>query len=107
MALIDFRRPAGHGIVVEAAEGISLMALAVTNGIDEVVAECGGSLACGTCHVYIEAGVLADLPAMTAAEDQMLDFIAGERRPGSRLSCQIIVTRSLDGMVVELPTMVE
>jgi 2Fe-2S ferredoxin len=88
----------------EAATGESVMRVALTNGVDEIVAECGGSLACGTCHVYVEPSQRDALPAISAAEDEMLGFVADERRAESRLSCQIAMTDALDGLVVYLPS---
>ena len=79
------------------------MRAAVMNGLDGILAECGGSLACGTCHVYVEPSQLARLPPPSAVEDEMLDMTASERRPNSRLSCQIVMSDALDGLVLHLP----
>jgi len=75
----------------------------VQNDIKGVVAECGGSAMCATCHVYIPEEQLPLLPEMDFVEDEMLGSTAAERRPSSRLSCQIPVTEELDGLVVHLP----
>lgn len=83
--------------------GASLMSIAKSNGISGVEAECGGSLSCGTCHIYVEPKWLDLIPAPSLAESEMLDFVAAERRPSSRLSCQIRMTQDLDGMTVEVP----
>ncbi len=87
----------------DAAKGDSIMRVALTNGVDEIVAECGGSLACGTCHVYVEPSQLNLLPPIDVSEDDMLGFVASERRDNSRLSCQILMSEALDGLVVYLP----
>ena len=79
------------------------MMIAITNGVDEILAECGGSLACGTCHVYVEPSQLARLSPPSAAEQDMLSAVAGERRFNSRLSCQIGLSEALDGLVLHLP----
>ena len=76
---------------------------ATGNGIDGIVAECGGNCMCATCHVYVEPAQLALLPAISAEEDALLHGTAAERLPNSRLSCQIRVTPDLDGPVVYLP----
>lgn len=81
----------------------SVMEGAVTNGVDGIVAECGGSAMCATCHVYVREDFLALLPPVGEIEDTMLDLTACERRDNSRLSCQIKMTAALDGLVVEMP----
>ena len=84
---------------VDVENGYSVMEGAVNNNIDGIVAECGGACACATCHAYVDEAWLNRLPAMDDMEDAMLDS-AMERRPNSRLSCQIEVTAELDGLVV-------
>ena len=88
---------------LDIAEGTSVMQAATSNGIDGIVAECGGNCMCATCHVYVEPSQLALLPPMSDAEDALLDGTASDREPNSRLSCQITVTPALDGLVVNLP----
>ena len=79
--------------------GYSVMEGAIENDVPGIVAECGGACACATCHAYVEDSWLARLPEMDDMEDAMLDA-AYERRPNSRLTCQIEVTDELDGLVV-------
>lgn len=93
----------GRRNVVDAAAGVSVMQAAVSNGVDGIVAECGGSAMCATCHVYVESSDAIRLPPMKPNEDALLDGTASERRSNSRLSCQIVMTSELDGIVVELP----
>jgi 2Fe-2S ferredoxin len=100
---VTFLRPGGEVTVIDARPGTSLMRTAVGNGITEVVAECGGTLACATCHVYVDAGDLPKLPPPGEDENEMLDFTAATRAPGSRLSCQIQLTDELGAMTVRLP----
>lgn len=104
MPRITFVTPQGARRHIDAASGISLMMAAVTNGIDGIDAECGGSMACATCHVYIEANA-SHLPPASADESEILDTLSGERRPGSRLSCQVALDEKLDGLVVSVPAM--
>jgi 2Fe-2S ferredoxin len=87
----------------EAPEGVSLMQAATGYGIDGIVAECGGSALCATCHVIVDEAWAARLPAPSANELDMLDCTASERQPTSRLSCQIRLTAELQGLVVRLP----
>lgn len=88
---------------VDAKSGISIMENAIANDIDGIEAECGGSCMCATCHCFIEDELAAGIPAMESDEDEMLGFAAEERRPSSRLSCQVKMTDELDGIVVLLP----
>lgn len=93
----------GRSEAFEVAEGMSVMQGATGNGVDGIVAECGGNCMCATCHVYVEPAQLALLPTMSEEEDALLDGAAAERHPNSRLSCQIKVGPVLDGLVVHLP----
>ena len=88
---------------LEVSDGTSLMHAAVANGITGIVAECGGSQMCATCHVYVAPEWLDKLAPMQATEDAMLDSAASERKENSRLSCQILMSSELDGLVVHLP----
>jgi 2Fe-2S ferredoxin len=83
--------------------GDSVMEGAVKNGIDGIVAECGGSCMCATCHVYVDPTFLDRLDPMDETETEMLDAAAAERKPNSRLSCQLNVTHALDGLIVRMP----
>lgn len=83
--------------------GTSVMQAAVLHGVDGIVAECGGSCMCATCHVYVRDDQLALTPPMQADEDAMLEGTASPRRPNSRLSCQLVVSPEMDGLVVNMP----
>ena len=99
MPKVTFVTPEGATKIVEAPAGDTLMEAAFDNGIDGVVAECGGACACATCHVYVDEQWLPRMPAMDDMEDAMLDA-ALDRRPSSRLSCQIELVDDFDGLVV-------
>lgn len=86
----------------EVAVGTSLMEGASRNGIPGILGDCGGSCACGTCHVYINDQRAANLKPMDEGEDAMLEY-AIDRRPNSRLACQIPVTADMDGFLVGMP----
>lgn len=88
---------------LECATGQSLMQAAIANNVDGIEAECGGTMTCATCHVYVRDEFLSKLPIMTSDEDSMLDFTASLRKANSRLSCQIELTGELDGLTVDLP----
>ncbi len=86
---------------VEVDTGYTVMEAAVNNGVNSILAECGGACACATCHAYIDAAWVNKLPPMDDMEDSMLDA-AYERKESSRLTCQIEVTDELDGLVVHV-----
>ena len=92
----------GEETTVDAKEGMSVMQTAVNNGVDGIVAECGGACSCATCHVYVEPEWFDKLPEAQDMEKEMLDFVMSPQ-PTSRLSCQIKVTAELDGLVVTTP----
>ena len=83
--------------------GTSVMQAAVMHGVDGIVAECGGSCMCATCHVYVRGDQLEKCPPMQADEDAMLEGTASPRRPNSRLSCQLLISEKMEGLVVNLP----
>jgi 2Fe-2S ferredoxin len=87
---------------IELPEGISVMQGALSNSVPGIDGDCGGECACGTCHVYVEAGWLERLDTVGDAEACMLSF-ADAVQPNSRLACQIKMSRQLDGLVVALP----
>jgi len=87
--------------VVEAEPGMTIMEAAVDNGVRGIIAECGGACACATCHAYVSEKWLDRLPPPGELEDGMLDA-AMDRRPNSRLTCQLEVTDMLDGIELEV-----
>ena len=101
MPKITFISADGESQTFEAERGTSVMQVAVSNGLDGILAECGGSAMCATCHVYVDPECLAALPAPDAVEDEMLNATAAERRCNSRLSCQLTVGDT--DLVVRLP----
>jgi 2Fe-2S ferredoxin len=88
---------------VDVPAGMTVMAAALKNGIDGILAECGGVCMCSTCHVFVDEKFFDKLPAAQDTEEAVLEIAAIERRPNSRLSCQIKVTDDLDGLIVRLP----
>jgi ferredoxin, 2Fe-2S len=103
MSTVTYTDHAGESRVVEATVGESVMETAVRNGVPGIVAECGGSLSCATCHVFVDETDLASLPPMEEMEDEMLWGAAQDREDTSRLSCQIKVTEGCD-LHVTTPT---
>ena len=103
MPRVTYIDPDGTEHLVDADVGTSVMMAAVSSDIDGIVAECGGSLMCATCHVYVDPAFAERLPPRSPDEDEMLEAAASERLQNSRLSCQIELTDELDGLVVRLP----
>lgn len=102
MCEIVFIDSAGQEKRVSAENGETLMAVAIRNGIDGIVAQCGGALACGTCHCYIDQPHLDLLPPPSEEEAMMIEFVM-EPAANSRLSCQILMSSVSDGMRVVVP----
>ena len=88
---------------VEAAPGESIMEAAMRGSVAGVVAECGGSCTCATCHVYVDEAWLEKTGERSLEEDEQLDN-AFDVRPNSRLSCQIKMSDELDGILVRTPS---
>jgi len=103
MPTITFIHPDERSERIDASVGDSVMQVATGNGVDGIVAECGGNAMCATCHVYVDESWMARLASMSADEDELLNGVAAERLSNSRLSCQIKITPELDGLVVRLP----
>jgi 2Fe-2S ferredoxin len=93
----------GQSREVDVPVGTTVMNAALKNGIDGIIAECGGVCMCSTCHVYVDEKFFSKLPPAQDTEEAVLDISAEERKPTSRLSCQIKVTDDLDGLIVRLP----
>ncbi len=88
---------------IEVQNGLTVMEGAVQNDIPGIDADCGGGMACATCHVYVKEDWFNKLPKKEDGEEDMLDM-AFEPKPNSRLSCQIIVSNDLDGLEVNIPS---
>lgn len=94
----------GSRQTLDVSEGLSVMEIAVKNGISGIIGECGGSAMCATCHVYVDPSWSELLPSMSSEEDGLLEVgTACDRQSNSRLGCQLKITAALDGLVVRLP----
>ena len=102
MPQVTFIEHDGTAHIVTATIGKTLMEAAVDNNVPGIDADCGGACACATCHVFVTPEWEALTGDRTEAEIAMLNF-AAEVKPNSRLSCQIPITASLDGLVVHMP----
>jgi len=103
MPKVVYVSPAGDTREIDVPAGMTVMAAALKNGIDGIVAECGGVCMCSTCHVFVDQQFFDRLPSAQDTEEAVLEIAAVERQPTSRLSCQIKVTDDLDGLIVRIP----
>jgi 2Fe-2S ferredoxin len=102
MPNIIFIEPDGTRREVAAEIGESAMEAAKRNAIDNILAECGGSCICATCHVYVPAESAHLLQAPQAMELDTLEFTAEDVRPESRLACQIKLTEAHNGLILQV-----
>lgn len=93
----------GQEITAEVKDGLNMMEAAVANNVPHVIGECGGSLSCATCHVYVDEAWAGKVGSPDRFEDGMLDVAEAERKATSRLSCQIKAALALDGLVLHVP----
>jgi 2Fe-2S ferredoxin len=91
----------GERRAIQAPEGFSVMEAIRDNGIDEILALCGGCCSCATCHVYVDPDHVDRLPQMSEDEDYLLDS-AADRRATSRLSCQIQLVDAIEGLEITI-----
>ena len=103
MPKITYIEHTGKSHSVEVPKELSVMEGAIQNNIPGIEADCGGSCACATCHVYVEEKWFDNLPMKEDAEQDMLDM-AFEPKKFSRLACQITIADELDGLVVKMPS---
>jgi len=102
MPKITYIEHTGKSHTIEVPNGLSVMEGAISNNIPGIDADCGGSMACATCHVYVKEEWFNKLPTKEEGEDDMLDM-AYEPNKFSRLSCQLTVSNELDGLIVTMP----
>lgn len=103
MAVVTYVEHDGTRHAVDVQTGYSVMQGAMYNGVPGIVAECGGGLACATCHCLVDAEWTGRTGTPSEIETEMLATVPGGPQPNSRLSCQIAVDDTLDGLVVHLP----
>ncbi|MGE3692930.1 MAG: 2Fe-2S iron-sulfur cluster-binding protein [Novosphingobium sp.] len=94
----------GSSQEIDVPLGENVMRGALYNGVEGIVGECGGGLSCATCHCYVDEAWTAKVggPA-SQAEEELLESAAAELKPTSRLSCQIVMSAELDGLVIHMP----
>ena len=102
MPVVTYIDHKGNAVEADVPSGTTVMEGAVNNGIEGIIAECGGACVCSTCHCMVEENWREITGAPNEDEDMMLEAVS-ERSEGSRLSCQLVVTDEMDGLVVKLP----
>ena len=103
MPTITFIDQDGNQREIEAEAGSTVMETAINSDVPGILATCGGSCSCATCHVYVDDAFAGLLPPPDEMESALLDAVAAERQPNSRLSCQLSVTAAFDGLRVRIP----
>ncbi len=103
MANITWKMEDGSKISADVKDGLNLMEAATTNNVPHIGGECGGNLFCATCHVFVDPEWIARTGDGDDTEDCMLEMTDVERDYNSRLSCQIIASPGLDGLVLHVP----
>ena len=102
MAKITYITSENETHTIDVDNGLTVMEGAVQNNIPGIDADCGGGMACATCHVYVTEDWFDKLPKKEDGEEDMLDM-AYEPKKNSRLSCQLIVSDELDGLIITTP----
>ena len=103
MPKITYRTQDNKTHIIDVQNGLTVMEGAIQNDIPGIDADCGGGMSCATCHVYVNEEWLDKLPKKEDGEEDMLDM-AFEPKKNSRLSCQLIVSDILEGLVVSIPS---
>lgn len=102
MPIINYVQPDGSSQEIHVENGATVMQGAVDNMVEGILADCGGTCSCATCHCYVADDWKDKIGQPDDTEQDMLEFVV-EPKPNSRLSCQIVVSDELDGLVVQVP----
>ena len=105
MPVVVFVTADGRRIECEGQSGDTVMHVAVANGVEGIIGECGGSMMCATCHCFVDSEWIARAGSRKDGETDMLECAAVAARSTSRLSCQVRLNEELDGLIVHLPDM--
>ncbi len=101
MAKITVTNRSGELQTFDAESNRTLMEVIRDHGVDELLAICGGCCSCATCHVYVDEEFRDRLPTLSEDEDELLSG-SEHRKESSRLSCQLRISESLDGLRVTI-----
>ena len=103
MPKLHFIHPNGQTTSLDAPIGKSVMNICRDYGFSEVIAECGGAALCATCHVYVDESQYDMFAKPNEIENQLLEFVASEKKATSRLSCQLLITENCDNLRIYFP----
>jgi len=104
MPQVTYIESTGEAHTIDVPAGENVMRGALYNGIDGIIGECGGGLSCATCHCYVDEAWTERVGGPSSGDEgDLLEGVSSERKPNSRLSCQIVMSADLDGLVVRLP----
>ena len=103
MANITWVIEDGNEITVDVQDGLNLMEAATANNVPYIEGDCGGCLSCATCHVFVDEAWMDKTGEVDDVEDSMLEMTDVERKFNSRLSCQLIASVELDGLILRVP----
>lgn len=103
MPKITYIENNGSEHIVDLPMGATIMEGAIQNDVKGIIAECGGSCMCATCHIYVDEQFLDLLPEMEEEENEMLEAANAPRQSNSRLGCQVRVSKAMDGIIVRVP----
>ncbi len=101
MVTVHVKKRGGETLTIGGEDGLSLMQVIKDNGVDELLASCGGCCSCATCHVYVDEAFVTSLPVMSDDENELLDS-SPHRTSRSRLSCQVRCTPQLEGISLQI-----
>lgn len=102
MATVTYKHANNETTVVEVEAGENVMSLAVNNMVEGIVGECGGAMACATCHCYVDESQMQNFGEVSDLEEAMLEMVP-DRRANSRLSCQLELTDETPDITVDIP----
>ena len=103
MPKITYKTQDDKTYIIDVQNGLTVMEGAIQNDIPGIDADCGGGMSCATCHVYVNEEWFEKIKKKEEGEEDMLD-VAYEPNKFSRLSCQIMITDDLEGLIVKMPT---
>lgn len=103
MPTITYQLADGTKTDIKVDIGANVMRTAIDADVPGIVAECGGAAMCATCHVYLEKDSASAFTAISDVEEEMLECVAEDRQPDSRLSCQLYVPEGIEQVIVRLP----
>ncbi len=104
MPSVTYVQHDGSSQIIDVPNGENVMRGALYNNVDGIIGECGGGLSCATCHCYVDDSWASKVGGPASQDEaDLLEGVSSERKAASRLSCQIVMSDALDGLIVHLP----